>query len=184
MRRPSPRRLIRRAARERVFVDERPDLALGFRQPLQGRDVDLDVEVAGIGDDGAALHGQKMFFADDALVPGNGHEDVPDPGGLGHGDDGEAVHPGLQGADGVYLANEDVGPRAFGPHGQALAAPAVAGDDEIRPGQKDIGGPENAVQGALAGPVAVIEEVLCVGVVDGDDRVVQDPSPGPCCGGG
>ncbi len=65
-------------------------------------------------------------------------------------------------------------PGALGPHGQAPPAPAVADDDEIQPGQKDVGGPEDAVDRALPGPVAVIEEVLGVGVVDGDDRILED----------
>ena len=59
---------------------------------------------------------------------------------------------------------------ALGPHGDARAAPAVAADDEVLARQQDVGGADDAVDRALAGAVAVVEEVLGVGVVDGDDR--------------
>jgi hypothetical protein len=38
------------------------------------------------------------------------------------------------------------------------------------PGDEDVGGPDDAVEGALSGAVAVVEQVLGPGLVDGDDR--------------
>ena len=63
----------------------------------------------------------------------------------------------------------------FGPHGDALAAPAVAGDDNPLAGDEHVGRADDAVDRALAGAVAVVEEVLGHRVVDGDDRQLQDP---------
>ena len=57
----------------------------------------------------------------------------------------------------------------------ALAAVAVAGDDDDLAGQQHVGGPDDAVEGRLAGAVAVVEHVLGVGVVHGDDRELQGP---------
>ena len=62
-------------------------------------------------------------------------------------------------------------PRARMRH--ALAAPAVAADDHLPAGQQHVGGADDAVDGALAGAVAVVEEVLGLGVVDGDDRQLE-----------
>ncbi len=42
-------------------------------------------------------------------------------------------------------------------------------------GQQDIGGTEKAIQGALPGPIPVVEEVFRVGIVDSNDRVPEDP---------
>ena len=61
-------------------------------------------------------------------------------------------------------------PSAAGAAGEAAAAPAVAGDHELRSGQQEVGGADDAVDGGLSGAVAVVEQVLGVGVVDGDDR--------------
>jgi len=44
----------------------------------------------------------------------------------------------------------------------------------VEAGEEDIRRPEDAVDRALPGSIAVIEEMLGVGVVDGDDRVGQD----------
>ena len=75
-------------------------------------------------------------------------------------------------------------PAPLGAHGQAAAAPAVAGDDEVQAGQQDVGRPEDAVERALARAVAVVEEVLGLGVVDGDDGIAEDVVAGPCSSGG
>ncbi len=64
-------------------------------------------------------------------------------------------------------------PSAAGARGEAASAPAVAGDDELRSGQQEIGGADDAVDGGLSGAVAVVEQVLGVGVVDGDDGITQ-----------
>src|SRR5262249_11658244 len=40
-------------------------------------------------------------------------------------------------------------------------------------GQQHVGGADDAVEGALAGAVTVVEKVLGLGVVDGDDREAQ-----------
>ena len=148
---------------------------MGGADPGQGVDVDLHVEVAGIGEDGAVLHDLEMLFPEDVDVAGEGAEDVADLGGLGHGQDFVAVHEGLQALQGIDLGDDDPGAHAPGPHGQTAAAPAVARHHEDVAGHQAVGGPQDAVQGALAGAVAVVEEILGHGVVDRDDGVFQHP---------
>ncbi len=65
--------------------------------------------------------------------------------------------------------NDDLGAHSLGAARHAAAAPAVAADHHLFARPEDIGGPGDAVDGALAGAVAVIEEVLGLGIVDGDD---------------
>jgi hypothetical protein len=48
--------------------------------------------------------------------------------------------------------------------------PAVAGDDDLPTGEQDVRRPEDPVDRRLAGPVAVVEEVLRLGLVDRHDR--------------
>ncbi len=56
--------------------------------------------------------------------------------------------------------------------------PAVAGDDDLAPGDQDVRRAQDAVERALAGPVAVVEEVLGLGLVDRDDREAERPVGG------
>ena len=101
-----------------------------------------------------------MLAADDVDVAGDGDEQVAERGGLGDRLDLEAVHRGLEGADRVDLGDDDVRAHAAGPQRDALAAPAVAADDDLPAGQQHVGGADDAVDRALAGAVAVVEEVL------------------------
>jgi len=56
---------------------------------------------------------------------------------------------------------------------EAAAAPAVAGDDDVLAGPEDVRGARDAIERALAGAVAVVEHVLRVRLVDGDDGVLE-----------
>ncbi len=64
-------------------------------------------------------------------------------------------------------------PRSARAAGQSAAAPAVAGDHELRARQQEVGGAHDAVDGRLPGAVAVVEQVLGVGVVHRDDGIAQ-----------
>src|ERR1051326_953333 len=154
---------------ERVLVDEAAGGALAGAHVFKSWNVDLDVEVAGVRDDGPVLHQREMFLGEDALVAGDGAEDVAELGGLGHRHDAEAVHHGLEGLGGIDFGDDDFGAASAGTGGEAAAAPSVAGDDELRSGKQEIGGPDDAVDGGLSGAVAVVEQVFGVGVVDGND---------------
>ena len=54
-----------------------------------------------------------------------------------------------------------------------LAGRSIAGDDEPLPGQQDVGGTDDAVESGLSRAVTVLEQVLGLGVIDGDDRVAE-----------
>src|SRR5699024_8266575 len=140
----------------------------------QGGHVHLAVKVPGVGEEGVMLHDGEMFGGDDVLAAGDGDEDVAILGGLVHGHDLEAVHGGVQGLEGVHLGDDDVGAHALGPHGHALAAPAVTGHHHGLAGHDEVGGVHDGVPHALTGAVLVVVIVLGLGVVDGHHGAGQD----------
>src|SRR5690606_4826617 len=111
---------------------------------VQGAEVDLRVEVAGVRHHRAGLHRLEGGDVDDVDVAGDGHEDVPDGRGLRDRQDPEAVHHGLQRAQRVYLGDDDLGSQAPGTHGDTLAAPAVPAHHQVLPGQQEVGGADDA----------------------------------------
>ncbi len=97
-------------------------------------------------------------------------------GGLGDGHHAVAVHDGLQRFQGIHLCDNHVGPHAVGPHGKPPGTPAIAADNEDRARNQAVRRTNDAVECALARPVAVVEHVLGLGVVHGDDGKAQNPA--------
>ena len=142
---------------------------------LQRRDLDLDVEVAGVREDRAVLHALEVRAGDDVLVAGRGAEDVADLGRALHRHDLEAVHRGLERAQRVDLGDDHV--RAHPPRARRDAAPdpAVPGDDEATAREQDVRRADDPVDRRLAGAVAVVEHVLRLRLVDRDHREAELP---------
>ena len=134
------------------------------------RDLDLDVEVAGVGEDGAVLEALDRAARDDVLVAGGRAEDVADLGRALDRHHLVAVHERLERPHGIDLGDDHVRAHAPRAHRHAAPRPAVAADDEAPPGEKEVGGADDPVDRGLAGAVTVVEEVLGVGLVDRDDR--------------
>src|SRR5712664_1947892 len=59
------------------------------------------------------------------------------------------------------------------PHRESATAPAIPRHDNRAPGNQEVGGPDDSVQGGLAGPVAVVEQMLGLRVVHGNDGELQ-----------
>ena len=156
------------------FLDELAQPArVSVASCRERRDVDLDVEVAGVGEDRAVLHALDVLARDDVLVAGRGAEDVADLGGLLHRQHLEAVHARLERPHRVDLGDDHVRAHAAGPHRDAAPDPAVAGDDEPLAGEQHVRRADDAVDRRLARAVAVVEEVLRLRLVDGDDREAE-----------
>src|SRR5690606_4158578 len=103
------------------------------------------------------LHFLHVIQRDDVFATGSGDEYVAFLYGFFHSDDFEALHHGLQGADGVDFGNQ----HAAAVRGQALGAAftdvAVTGDNGHFAGQHDIGGAFDAVGQGFAAAVFVVE---------------------------
>ena len=157
---------------QRVLVHELAHGAL-LRVLLQPGDVHLHVEVAAVGDDGAVLHLLEVQLRQDRRVAGDGAEEVADLRRLRRGHHPEAVHGGFQRLERIDLGDDHVGAHALGAHGETAAAPAVPQHHEDASREQAVGGADDAVDGALAGAVAVVEHVLGERVVDADHRKGQ-----------
>ncbi len=115
----------------------------------------------------------EVLLAQHALVAGHGAEDVADLGSLFHAHHAEAVHHCLDRLGGIDFGDDDLSAQTASAAGQSAATPAVAGDDELRARQQEVGGAHDAVDGGLAGAVAVVEQMLGVGIVHRDDGIAQ-----------
>ena len=163
---------------EVVALDQRAHLLRSVaRQRAQVVEVDLDVEVPGVGEHGAVLHPLEVLAAQDGARAGDGDEHVAALGGLQRRHDLEAVHPGLQRAHRVHLAHDHRRAGPAGALGDPLARPAVADDHKRVAGQQEVGGAQDAVQRRLPGAVAVVEGTLRERLVHGQHRVGE-----PACG--
>src|SRR5579863_3310064 len=125
---------------KRVFFHAFTRRALGCGELLERRNIDLDVEVAGVGNDRAALHQLEVVGDDHALVAGQSAEDVTDRGGFVHRHDAEAVHHGFESTRRVHFGHDHVRTQALGAHGKAASAPAVSGYYHALPGEELVGG--------------------------------------------
>ena len=133
-------------------------------------EVELGIEVAGVRHDRAVLHRREVFAPEDVDVARRGHEQVAPTGGLAGGHHLEAVHQRLEGTHRVDLDDRHVRAVAVHPRGDPLPHPAVARDHDVAAGDEEVGRPDDAVDRRLPRPVAVVEQVLRLGLVDGDDR--------------
>ncbi len=96
----------------RVFVDKGARGALRRGHLFERRDVDFDVEVARVRDDGTILHDCEVLLGEDVLVAGNGTEDVADFGGLFHAHHAEPIHDRLESFRRINFGDDYFGPRA------------------------------------------------------------------------
>ena len=153
------------------------DVALGHG-PQRG-EVQLGIEVARVGHDRAVVHGLEVLAPEDVDVAGRGDEQVA-PGGAAS-PTVMTAKPSISASSArtgststtvtcaPWPAIRDVIP---------LPDPAVARDDDLAAGDEDVRRPQDAVERALAGAVAVVEEVLGLGLVDRDDREAERPVGG------
>src|SRR4051812_37074162 len=135
---------------------------------FQPGDVDLDIEVADVADDGVVLHLLNVLGTDDVAAAGGGDEEVALRGGFFHCRDFETLHRGLQRVDRIDLGDDHAGAVAAHAMGTALADIAIAGDNDDLAGDHHVGGSFDAVGERLAAAVEVIELALGDRVVDVD----------------
>ena len=107
------------------------------------------------------------------LVAGHGDEDVAVAGGVGHRHHVVAVHRGLERAQRVDLGHDHVRAMPLGRAARHRGRTSRSPRPRSRARDQQVRGADDAVDRGLARAVAVVEEVLGVGVVDRDDRVAQ-----------
>jgi hypothetical protein len=156
------------AAGHEEAVDLGLDVGDGFGVLLEPRNVDFDVEVTDVADNGVVGHSLEVHASEDVTAAGGGDEDLALGSGLLHGGDLVAGDGGLESVDGVDLGDDDTGTHAVEGLGTALADVTETGDDSDLAGNHDIGGTLDAVDERLTAAVQVVELGLGDGVVDVD----------------
>jgi len=86
-----------------VFLHRRTNLPDSRRNGVERLEIELRVEMAGVGENGTVLHHLEVLAVDDVDVAGYRHEDVALAGGLPHPHDSEAVHRRLESLNGIDL---------------------------------------------------------------------------------
>jgi hypothetical protein len=156
------------SAGHQVAVDLGLNVGDGFGVLLEPRNVDFDVEVTDVADNGVVGHGGEVLAGKNVTASGGGDEDLALGRCLLHGDDLEAGDGSLESVDGVNLSDNDAGTHAVESLGTTLADITETSDDGDLAGNHDIGGTLDAVDERLAAAVQVIELGLGDGVVDVD----------------
>ncbi len=90
-----------------VAVHLRLDVDLLDGVLVEPFDVELEVKVTDVAQDGVVVHVLKVTRGDDVLAARGGHEDAALGRRLLHGGHLEALHRGLQGVDGIDLGDDD-----------------------------------------------------------------------------
>lgn len=158
---------------QEVAVNLGLDVLDGLSVGLEPGNVDLNVEVTNVADDGVVAHGLEVATNQDVTAASGGDEDLTDGSSLLHGDDLEALDGGLEGVDGVNLGNEDAGTHGVESLGATLADITVTGDDTDLTSDHDIGGTLDTVNEGLTATVQVVELGLGDTVVDVDGGDLQ-----------
>ena len=156
------------AVGHQVAVDLGLDVLDAGSVGLEPGDVDLNIEVANVADNGVVGHGTEVLANEDITAASGGDEDLTHRGGLLHGGDLEAGHGSLEGVDGVDLGDEDAGTHAGEREGTALTDITETSNDGDLASNHDIGSTLDAVNEGLAAAVQVVKLALGDGVVDVD----------------
>src|SRR4030067_1108225 len=98
-----------------------------------------------------------MLLVNDINISSNCHKNIPDLRSLGHGHYTVTIHKGFERRQWIDFSDDDVGAQTTGAHSQASAAPTIASDDKRLASQKYIGRPNDAIDGGLTSPIAVIK---------------------------
>lgn len=156
---------------ELVAVNLGLDVLDGLGVGLQPGDVNLDIEVTDVADNGVVAHGLEVAANKDVTATSGGDEDLANLGGLVHGLDLVTLDSGLEGVDGVNLSDDDTGTHGVESLGATLADITVTGDDTDLTSDHDIGGTLDTIDEGLTATVKVVELGLgdTVVNVDGGD---------------
>ena len=121
--------------------------------------------MAGIAADGSVLHFEEMLLCDHIFATGHGNENVSDRSRFSHAHDPEPIHYGFHRFDWIDFGHYHPGTQAFGSHRDTFAAPTVSCHNHIFSGNYQVGGSIDSVPDRLSRAVAVVKEMLAIGVV-------------------
>jgi hypothetical protein len=158
------------AALHQVAVDLGLDAGDRLSVLLEPSNVDFDIEVTDVADDGVVGHSLEVLASKDVTATSGGDEDLTLRSSLLHGGDLEAGDSSLESVDGVDLSNDNAGTHGVESLGATLTDVTETGNNGDLASNHDIGGTLDAVNEGLTAAVKVVELGLGDGVVDVDGR--------------
>jgi hypothetical protein len=156
------------AVGHQVAVNLRLDVLHGLGVGLEPGNVNLNVKVTNVANNGIVAHNLKVLANENVTATGGGDKDLTLGSSLLHGDYRVALYSSLKGVDGVNLGDEDTGTHAAESIGTALADITVTGNNGDLAGNHDIGGTLDTIDEGLTATVQVVELGLGDRVVDVD----------------
>ena len=135
---------------------------------LEPRNVDFDIEVTDVADNGIVGHSLEVDTSQNVTATSGGDEDLTLRSSLLHGGNLEAGNGSLEGVDGVYLGDDDTSTHAVESLGATLTDVTETSNDGDLASNHDIGGTLDTVDERLTATVQVVELGLGDGVVDVD----------------
>lgn len=144
-----------------VLHEEAVDLGLdvldGSSVLLQPGNINLDIEVPNIADDGIIGHLLEVLAGKDISATGCGNKDLTLASSLLHGCDLVTGNSSLESVDRVDLGDEDTSTHAVKSHSTTLSDITEASNDGNLTGDHDIGGTLDTVDQGLTATVKVVE---------------------------
>lgn len=151
-----------------VTVNLGLDVLDGLGVGLEPGNVNLNVEVTNVANNGIVTHDLEVSTSQDVTATSGGDEDLTLRSSLLHGGDLVALNGSLEGVDGVNLGDEDTSTHGAEGVRATLADVTVTGNNGDLTGNHNVGGTLDTVNKRLAATVEVVELGLGDGVVDVD----------------
>ena len=153
-----------------VAVDLRLNAGDRLGVLLEPSNVDFDIEVTDVADNGIVRHRLEVLSCQDVTATGGGDENLTLRSSLLHGGDLEARDGSLESVDGVDLSDENAGTHGVESLGATLTDITETSDNGDLASDHDVGGTLDTVDKGLTATVQVVELGLGDGVVDVDGR--------------
>ena len=115
----------------------------------------------------------KCSRANDGLVSGDGDENVADLRSLRHGHHAESVHDGFDALVGLISVTITSAPWPFARMATPLPHQPYPAMTTLQPSNQQIRRANHAINRGLSGAVAVVEEMLGLRIIYGNDRILQ-----------
>src|SRR6266511_3968507 len=158
----------------RILFHERADeIGLARAHLFQGGDVDLHIEVTGVGNDRSIPHDFKVMTINHVNITGDGAEEIADLRCLTHRHHLKTIHDRFECLHWINFCDDDLCTHAACTGGETASAPAVACHHEVFSSQQDVCRTDDTVNGGLTRAIAVIEQVLGQSIVHCDHREFQ-----------
>jgi hypothetical protein len=132
--------------------------------------VNLVIEVTNVSNNGVVLHTSHVRSHDDILVTSSGDKNIREAHDSAQSNDGESLHGGLKGADGINLGHVDNAASSLQGLGASLSDVTISAHDAALAGNHDVSSTAESIRKGVLASVKVVELALGDRVVHVDGR--------------